>query len=378
MVYIPWTGYNPKYQDQKLITKVYKPKPAKMTKDGNHPHPKISKSLKNKFGFKPMAQCLDDFRTRTVSFDLHNIGQGTKMSLLSKLLHRSKSESSMKVPPKKNEKEKEGPSSPSTQSPKQSPGAAPRRRFVRVVRDDQCLGEEYVNPHVTRRFSKNHWEKHYLKKSASLDEAEDSSRPLPYTVTGHTILKKHHSVDCDALCADTNKHAKFNEEVEVLEYDIKGKILAIHSDASILHAKLHDGEFVHDEVVLSRDACDAISVGEVEVELPVPACVTLEVITEATSPTEDDSPDSDVTDTTVVTEGLTTADANTDSDNDAEDLESDSVFNEPTDSEHVPKASRQISAEEECSVKKTKLEGDQVAKSIDSAACKGKLKEVES
>jgi hypothetical protein len=226
---------------------------------------------------------------------------------------------------------------------------------VRVVRDDQCLGEEYVNPHITRRLSKNHWEQRYLKKSASLDESEadDPCRPLPYTVTGHTILKKHHSVDSDTLCSDTNKHAKFNEEVEVLEYDIKGKILAIHSDSSILHAKLHDGEIIHDEVVISRDSCDAISVEGIEVELALPSCVTLEVIKEATTPT-DLSPESDVTDTTFVSEGVTNR--NSDSDEDADDLLSDSVFEESADSEHAPKASRQLSGEEEGSHKKSKLE----------------------
>jgi len=324
-----------------------------------------------------MAHCLD-FRTRTVSFDLHNIGQNAKMSLLSKLLHRSKSESSMKVPPKK-DKDKDKDCNNSSQSPKQSPGSAPRRRFVRVVRDGQSVGEEYVNPHVTRRFSKNHWEQNYLKKSASLDE-DDPCRPLPYTVTGHTILKKHHSVDSDTLCSDANKHAKFNEEVEVLEYDIKGKILAIHSDASILHAKLHEGDIIHEEVVLSRDACDAITVEGVEVELTSPSCIMLEVIKEATTPTDlspDDDVTDDVTETTVLTEGLTTR--TSDSDDDAEDLVSDSVFDETaTDSsEHVPKASRQISAEEECSVKKSKLCSDTSSQSsiVD---VEEKLKEVES
>ena len=230
-------------------------------------------------GLKPaMANCFD-FRQRTTSFDLHNIGQGTKMSLLSKLF-RSKSDSHMKV-------KKSPTSSPSTSpkgSPRGSPGAPPRRRFIRVVRDDQAQGEEYINPHVVRKYNPGFWEKHHIRKSQSLDEACD--RPLPYTVSGHTILKKHHSVDSaehpddSTQKPDNGRHAKFKDDVEILQYDIKGKCLLIHADSCVVHTKLHDDAYeqcLDLEIQSSLRGVEAIDIIAEEVETKH---MTLEVISE--------------------------------------------------------------------------------------------------
>ena len=81
----------------------------------------------------------------------------------------------------------------------------------------------------------------YMTKSSSL---EDHDRPLPYVVTGHTILKKHpsmentgpHSQSIDAL----NKHASFNEDVEVMPFERKSKCEYIRNQGCILHARLQD------------------------------------------------------------------------------------------------------------------------------------------
>jgi len=88
---------------------------------------------------------------------------------------------------------------------------SPKRRFVRVVRDNEHVGEEYQNPHVIRRYTQGFWEEQNLRKASSL---EDTSRPLPYTVSGHTILKKP-STDPDCL---GHKRATFKNEVQVVEF----------------------------------------------------------------------------------------------------------------------------------------------------------------
>lgn len=90
--------------------------------------------------------------------------------------------------------------------------AAPRRRFIRVVRDSEHVGEEYQNPHVIRRYTKGYWEEHQMRKASSL---EDTSRPLPYTVSGHTILKKHSFPESDCLA---HKRATFKNEVQVIVF----------------------------------------------------------------------------------------------------------------------------------------------------------------
>lgn len=91
--------------------------------------------------------------------------------------------------------------------------AVPRRRFVRVVRDSEHVGEEYQNPHVIRRYTKGFWEENQqMRKASSL---EDTSRPLPYTVSGHTILKKHSFPESDCLA---HKRATFKNEVQVIVF----------------------------------------------------------------------------------------------------------------------------------------------------------------
>jgi len=157
-----------------------------------------------------MASCFD-FRMRTSSFDLHQLTRGTKMARFSRLF-RSKSESDAIL------------TSPKS-SPKPSPGANPhRRRFVRVVRNAESEGEEYENPHVVRKFSKDYWEQtQMLPKSMSLEEGVD--RPLPYTVSGNTILKKHGSLDSsDSPPSEARQPLIFKEDVQVIEFDKKEKI----------------------------------------------------------------------------------------------------------------------------------------------------------
>ena len=194
-----------------------------------------------------MAHCFD-MRERSSSFDLHDIrktdtvdspdGQDGhhKPSFLAKLI-RSISENSMR---------KKSPSASPASSPKNSPkpGSQRRRRFVRVIKNDEQIGEEYVNPHVVRKYEKGFWESKYMKKSASLDEPQ---RPLPYTVTGPTILKKAHSMDSSEHPESPSgtppmsaKSCKFNESVEIIEYDIKGKCLMIMNEAHVSHEKLHE------------------------------------------------------------------------------------------------------------------------------------------
>jgi len=158
-----------------------------------------------------MASCFD-FRMRTSSFDLHSLARGNKMARFSRLF-RSKSETDALVTSPKQ--------SPKT-SPKVSPGAPRRRRFVRVVRNAESEGEEYENPHIVRKYSKSYWEQTQMPKSMSLEEGVD--RPLPYTVSGNTILKKHGSVDSDSSPPTEPRHAIFKEDVQVIEFDKKEKI----------------------------------------------------------------------------------------------------------------------------------------------------------
>lgn len=155
-----------------------------------------------------MASCFD-FRMRTSSFDLHHLTRGTKMARFSRLF-RSKSESDAIL------------QSPKT-SPKPSPGAPHRRRFVRVVRNAESEGEEYENPHIVRKYSKDYWEQTQMHKSVSLEGVD---RPLPYTVSGNTILKKHGSVDSgdNSPPSEVRHNLIFKEDVQVIEFDKKEKI----------------------------------------------------------------------------------------------------------------------------------------------------------
>lgn len=100
----------------------------------------------------------------------------------------------------------------SSQSTKSSE-SAPKRRFVRVIRDNEHTGEEYENPHVIRRYTKSYWEENNQRMACSLDDSRGS---LPYTVSGHTILKKHSFEDNNCLA---QKKATFNSEVEIFMFN---------------------------------------------------------------------------------------------------------------------------------------------------------------
>lgn len=186
-----------------------------------------------------MAGCFD-FRMRASSFDMHQLAQRHKLAKISKLF-RSRSDTNVKattggsplVSPK--------------DSPKGSPSQQPRRRFMRVVRDADKEGEEYENPHIIRRYTQEYVESKYtaLQKSTSMEESK-----LPYTPQEDSILKKGMSLDCSNVSpaaslsggeqspSACNKHARFEEEVEIIEYDKKGKI---QKCVCLTHKeKLHD------------------------------------------------------------------------------------------------------------------------------------------
>jgi len=184
---------------------------AKQVK-GEHPH-NHSKCL-SKWSLKKasMAHCFE-FRMRTSSFDLHQLATGHKLARISRLF-RSKSQDEVKS--------LRSPTGSPTQSPTPTQKAPARRRFVRVVKNQECEGEEYENRHLVRRYTREYWEEQQLEKSKSVDCQYDPDH-LPYTVSGHTILKKHPSVDSDSSPPVT-KHACFKEDIEVIEFDKKSKI----------------------------------------------------------------------------------------------------------------------------------------------------------
>lgn len=186
---------------------------AEGPKDRVKPEVPSSKWILKKPG---MAHCFD-FRMRTSSFDLHTLATGHRLARLGRLF-RSKSTEEVKTI--------KSPVTSPKPSPKPSPGATPKRRFVRVVRNQDSEGEEYENPHLVRRFTKEYWEQQQqqqqLQKSKSL-EMNYTADNLPYKVSGHTILKKHPSVDSDSSPPVT-KHACFKENIEVFEFDKKSKI----------------------------------------------------------------------------------------------------------------------------------------------------------
>jgi hypothetical protein len=173
---------------------------------------------------------------------------------------------------------------------------------VRVVRDDEAKGEEYVNPHVIRKYNKGFIEQQSMKKSASLD---DSHRTLPYTVTGPTILKKHRSMEADS--SGSHKHTCFKEDVEIIEFDVKEKCAHIMNEACIMHQRLQDDtmqECLAAELQKPRDVSptrDSSDSGEEDVHHIV-ACLdlSLDVIDEqkngelsAESSPESEAPASD-------------------------------------------------------------------------------------
>lgn len=109
-----------------------------------------------------------------------------------------------------------------------------------MVRDSKEADLE--NPHVVHKYSSEFLSN--LQKSMSVEDHQNC--PPPYTVTGHTILKKQPigswttPVENVPESSPTlfSKHASFRDEVEVMEYDRKEKIrrgiLAKHK------VRLHD------------------------------------------------------------------------------------------------------------------------------------------
>jgi len=192
-----------------------------------------------------MASCFD-FRMRANSLDLHTV-HGTRLAKLTRLF-RSRSEGSVKGG---------SPAGSPADSPKSSPAQPPRRRFMRVIRDGQRKGEEYENPHVIRKYTQEYVERQFLTKSVSLEEGTNQ---LPYTVTGHTILKKHSSLDdSESSPPPLLKHASFKEEVEILEFDVKCRD-KLEKGRYTRRERLHDSDSEYD----SLSECGPIEESEEE------------------------------------------------------------------------------------------------------------------
>ena len=176
-----------------------------------------------------MAACFD-FRMRTSSFDLHQLAQRRKLAKFSKLF-RSRSEGSVRL---------ESPKTSPKASPKGSPTNVTRRRFVRVVKDNEAAGEEYENPHVIRRYTQEYLREQWAQKAQDTFDEDN----LPYIVSGHTILKKHASGDrTESPTGDQSpmqKHASFKDEVQVIEFDKKGKVKACSICMTV--ARLQDSD----------------------------------------------------------------------------------------------------------------------------------------
>lgn len=211
---------------------------------------------------KEMAAGCFDFRLRTRSFDLHQIAQHHKLKKLGLLL-RYGSDTDIKANPHSVSAE-----SSSKNLPLQFPNDR-HRRFVRVVRD--ARNPDLENPHVVHRFSQDYIEETFMERSNSISEGV---KPLPYVVTGHTILKKQATVDkCELDQPDSpagNKHAKFFDEVIVIEFDKK---CTIRKDFHVTHReKLHDysatgsvddeikRELMTMEMIVQPETCDSLKV----------------------------------------------------------------------------------------------------------------------
>lgn len=202
-----------------------------------------------------VAGCFE-FRVRTRSFDLHQLSHGNKHWKGFGRLFRSPSDSGQKQQVAA-AASASSPTVPATSSPRHSPPH--RRRLVRVVRDvnpDVC-GE--VNPHVVHKYSQAFLQRRTRSRTASESECSAYDRPLPYEVTGHTILKRPsldrstsvnscNSAGIGAVGAGNeelatppiNKHASFRDEVVVIEFDRKCKVV----DTSSKHVvPLHDTVF---------------------------------------------------------------------------------------------------------------------------------------
>lgn len=101
-------------------------------------------------------------------------------------------------------------------------GQPPRRRFLRVVKDEnapppECIGD---NPNIICRYSQEYLTRHYAEVERSRDV--DRSKPtLPYTTSGHTILKKSSTDPTSDRSAPstTMKRTTFCDVVTVVDSD---------------------------------------------------------------------------------------------------------------------------------------------------------------
>lgn len=258
-MYIPYTGTVPRDRVATSPDESKGPK-RKVLRMSNKPN---VKSLKKKDEVPHVhTECcaLVNCPIQPDKHDKHEANK--KQSLLSRLFRSISDPQGLKQASKAERSPKASP----RPTPRSSPGAPPHRRFMRVVRDDQAVGEEYVNPHVKRRYTAGYWERSQdrLTKSASLPDEHPRRRsgscsppnvgPLPYTVSGHTILKKVWSSvdDSDVTFSCSPKRATFAEEVEVVEFDIQQNC-ALISQNCVSRERLHDDSDHTDSV--SEHAC---------------------------------------------------------------------------------------------------------------------------
>lgn len=66
-------------------------------------------------------------------------------------------------------------------------GGKPRRRFARVLHDEERWGEEYENPYVVRHLSKGYWERQQEEARKKLGESDH----VPYSVNRYNTHSCH-------------------------------------------------------------------------------------------------------------------------------------------------------------------------------------------
>jgi len=171
------------------------------------------------------------------------------------------------------------------QSPTSRGGQAPRRRFMRVVKDEnapppECVGD---NPNVICRYSQEYLSKHY----AQLERLRDSSRPtLPYTTSGHTILKKS-STDPTSdrrVPSATMKHTTFNDVVTVVDSE-EGEVREepLRSTADDDEDDLDEGSPYETGFFLSPTCSESGPADEVDGSMPDSAIQKDELVDEVIS-----------------------------------------------------------------------------------------------